>query len=179
MKKTSPAARITVGAMSAAIGVLCMFAASAAPAGKLALLFLASFALWIPLNSEKGLLYAFLVYIVTGAVTFFIVSDKKFFIIYALFFGLFGMGKYIIEKSVKDKFLAFFIKLIVCNLFAGAYIGLTSKILEIDLITLLPALPVYVIIPAAEIAFIAYDFIYTLCAEFFDDKLRKFITPPR
>ena len=179
MKRTSPAARITVGAMSAAIGVLFMFAASAVPAGKLALLFLASLVIWIPLNSEKGLLHAFLVYIATGAITFLIVPDKKFFIIYALFFGIFGMGKYIIEKFIKDKFLVFFVKLIVCNVFAGAYILLTAKLFEIDIITLLPALPLYVLIPLMEIAFVAYDLVYTMCAKFFDDKLRKYITPPR
>jgi len=54
-----------------------------------------------------------------------------------------------------------------------------GKLFSLDIIAQLPNYPLYIIIPAIEIFFIAYELVFTLCVRVFDDRLRNVIITRR
>ena len=179
MKKLSATARLTSCAMTTALGVLFMFAASTLPAGRLGFLFLASLVIWIPLGERNGLLPALLCYLATAAVTFLIVPNKLYFALYAGFFGLYGFIKLGVDTVIGDRIIAFIIKLIIMNAIAAAGVYFGSKIIGQNVFSLIPEYPIFLMILVTEAAFIAYEILYSLLIRLFDEHLRTVIIPRR
>lgn len=179
MKRTSATIKLTLAAMSTSIGVLCLYAASVLSTMRLALLFLSSLVIWIPLNERKGFLYGLLCYIATGMLSFFIVPDKLYPMAYLAFFGLFGFLKLGLDTLISDKFAALVLRIIVCNILVGAIIFLLGHFFEIDIFTMLPELPIWLIVAVIEILLVAYELIFTMCIHAFDRNLRKHIIGKR
>ena len=187
MKKTGD--KVTAGmptlhrclpsAMSTALSVVFLYAASVIPTAKLALCFLTSLMPWIPLRERGGFVYALLSYAATGAICFFLIPNKLYFAAYILFFGCYGMIKLGIDSVIRDKLVAFAAKLILCNGLAALVIFGAGKLFSLDIIAQLPNYPLYIIIPAIEIFFIAYELVFTLCVRVFDDRLRNVIITRR
>ena len=161
--------------MSTALSVVFLYAASVIPTAKLALCFLTSLMPWIPLRERGGFVYALLSYAATGAICFFLIPNKLYFAAYILFFGCYGMIKLGIDSVIRDKLVAFAAKLILCNGLAALVIFGAGKLFSLDIIAQLPNYPLYIIIPAIEIFFIAYELVFTLCVRVFDDRLRNVI----
>lgn len=175
MKKVSSATKLTLAAMSAAISTLLVYAASMLPTGRIGLLFAASLTLWIPLNEKRSVGYAILSYIVCGALSLILSSNKIYSILYLGFFGLYGFIKFGIDKLSRDKLIAFILKLITCNIIGIAGIVIAFKVFDTDLFALIPEFPTWVIIVAIELFFVAYEVIYSLCVNAFDRSLRSFL----
>ena len=175
MRKLSPTTRLTVGAMSTALGVLFLYAASIVPSGKLVLLFLASAVIWIPLNERGGIVSAALCYIATALLSLLLIPNKLYPLVYALFFGPYGFIKLGVDSSVHDRFIAFVLKLIIMNMLAAAVIWLGGLIIKQDLFSLLPDYPLYAVMIALEAAFILFELAYTFCISIIDSRLRSFL----
>ena len=105
MKKISATTKLTLSAMSTALSVVFLYAASVIPTAKLALCFLTSLMPWIPLRERGGFVYALLSYAATGAICFFLIPNKLYFAAYILFFGCYGMIKLGIDSVIRDKLL--------------------------------------------------------------------------
>ncbi len=178
-KRLSPTARLTSAAMTTALGVLFMFAASLVPTGRLALLFLASVVIWIPLNERGGVGMALLCYLATAGVTFLIVSNKLYVCAYLVFFGLYGFMKLGVDVVIPDRIIAFIVKLILMNGLTALGLFFASLILGQNVFSVLPEYPLYIAIPALELAFIAYELLYSLVIKVFDDRLRDVLIPRR
>lgn len=179
-KKISSVTRLTVSAMTTALGVLFMFGASLLPAGKLGLLFLASLVIWIPLNERGGVLSAILCYLATAGVTFLIVPNKLYAGVYLIFFGLYGFLKLGLDSLIPDRIIAFIVRLIVVNGIAVLVVLIGGMILGQSVFAMIPEnydYPLYIAIPALELAFAAYELLYTFCISMFDSHLRDKIIP--
>lgn len=176
MKKLSPTTRLTVGAMTTALGVLFMYASSIVPSGKLVLLFLASLVIWIPLNERGGIVTAALCYLATALLSLLLIPNKLYPLAYALFFGLYGFIKLGVDSAVHDRFIAFILKLILMNALAAALIWLGGLIIKQDVLSLLPDYPIYIVIIAMEAAFILFELAYTFCITEFDKRFRRILT---
>jgi len=131
------------------------------------------------LRERGGFVYALLSYAATGAICFFLIPNKLYFAAYILFFGCYGMIKLGIDSVIRDKLVAFAAKLILCNGLAALVIFGAGKLFSLDIIAQLPNYPLYIIIPAIEIFFIAYELVFTLCVRVFDDRLRNVIITRR
>lgn len=179
MKKLSSVGRLTLGAMATALGALFMYIAYIIPSGKLLFCFLASVALWIPLNERGGVGYAIVCYIATALVSFLLIPNKLYPLAYALFFGLYGFIKLGVDSLVKDRIVAFILKLLLMNALAALIIWLGGLILKQDPFSLLPEYPLYAVIIAIELAFVLYEIVFTFCISFFDERLRDTIISRR
>lgn len=179
MKKISPVTRLTVSAMTTALGVLFTFAASVIPAGRLGFLFLASLVIWIPLNERGGLLPAILCFLATAAITFFMIPNKLYFGLYVLIFGIYGFIKLGVDRLFADRFIAFVVKLIIMNGLAALGLIVASKVLGQNALSMIPEYPLWLMIAAIEVFFIAYELLYSLLIKLFDDRLRDVIIPRR
>lgn len=165
--------------MATALGVLFMYAASLTPVGRLPFCFLASLVIWIPLNERGGFLPALLCWLATAGVTFLIVSNKLYACAYLLFFGAYGFLKLGTDILIPDRFIAFIIKLIIMNSLTVLALWISSLVLQQNVFYMIPEYPLYIMIPVLEIAFIAYELLYTLCIRAFDEHLRSVIIPRR
>lgn len=175
MKKLSQTTRLTIGAMTTALGVLFMYASSIVPSGKLVLLFLASLVIWIPLNERGGIAAAAVCYLATALLSLLLISNKLYPLAYALFFGLYGFIKLGVDCAVHDRFIAFILKLILMNALAAALIWLGGLIIKQDVLSLLPDYPLYAVMIALEAAFILFELAYTFCISIIDTRLRSFL----
>lgn len=179
MRRLDTTTRLTVAAMSSAIGIVCLYAASIVPAIKLALMFLSSLCIWIPLNEPKGFPFALLTYIATGAISLLIIPDKLYSAAYLLFLGCFGMIKYGFDRLIPDRFVSFALKIIACDIISALAFLLTIWILELNIFTMIPEIPLWIIIVALQVAFALYELLYSLCAKVFDVSFRELIVPRR
>lgn len=179
MKKLSAANLLSLAAMSTALGVMALYASSVLPTLKAACLFIAGLVVWIPLNEERGLVYALLTYAATALITFFIIPSKIISGLYLFYFGCYGIIKFYIERRVHDRILAMIFKLIVSNVLIAASVFIAARLFDIDVITMLPYFPEWLIICALEAFFILYDLVYGFFTRFFDSNLRSHIIKRR
>ena len=99
-------------------------------------------------------------------ISFMILANKSQWILYIFTFGIYGLVKYIIEKD-RSIFIEYILKLISANIL----IGITYFILKFFIY-----IPVNIItISIFEIAFIIYDYVYSIFIDYYNDKLRKII----
>lgn len=179
MRSISPSLRLALAAMSTALGVLALYISSILGTSRIALLFLASLMIWIPIKERGGLLYGFLTYIATFALAYLLIPDKLYSGVYAAFFGLYGFIQLGAEKLTKKKVFSFFMKFLCCNLIAGIAFELGCLYLDLDITiaALLSSakLPLYALIIILEAAIIAFTLLYSFCTGVFDKELRKLI----
>ncbi len=179
MKKLSAANLLSLAAMSTALGVMALYASSVLPSMKATCLFVAGLVVWIPLNEGCGLVYALLTYAATALIAFLISASKIIVGLYLFYFGCYGIIKFYMERKVHDKILSMIFKLIISNILIAASVFIAGRLFEIDVITMLPYFPEWLIICALEIFFILYDLVYGFFARFFDNNLRIHIIKRR
>lgn len=158
---------ITIGGILSAIILVLLYSAAILPTNKLALLTIASSItpLALIMSSEKN---AFFVYLCSSILALLIIP-KSIALIYILFFGIYGLVKYYIEK-LKKLPLEIFLKLLFFNLSLGlSYLILKS--LFIYNLGFNLSLKIYYLIPLAEIVFLIFDYSLTIIISFY---LKKF-----
>jgi len=87
---------------------------------------------------------------------------------YVLFFGHYGIFKHFIER-MKEKFLVMIFKYIYFNVCIAAIYFLSYSVM----IEVVPQLPALVLIIAAQVVFLAYDYCYSKISWFYVTTIRK------
>lgn len=166
--------KLSLAAMLAAFTLLFLYIASIVPAGKLAMYFLSSvFISALLVEYESGL--AFLMFVAVSLLSFLILPDRTRVFYYILFFGHYGIGKYYIEK-IKDKVIAFVVKLLYFNAAMALMYILATKVLLAD--TASP-LPLWALIILAQVLFVIYDYLFSLVTQFYYTRIRKWLIRSR
>ena len=169
-KRLTGAYRISFTAMMMALSLLFLYCASLFPTGRLTLFFISS-AFIAPLAFENELGLGIIAYIGTSILGFLILSNKLLVVPYVLLFGHYGIGKYLFEKKLK-KAMAFVAKWLYFNVFLGICLILVKDLLLTEAIS---QLPIWIIIVAAQVAFVIYDFAYSLVLDIYFKKIRKYL----
>ncbi len=103
---------------------------------------------------------------------FLVLPDKTMILPYVFFFAHYGIGKYIIENRQKGG-AAVILKLIYFN----AAMALLYFVAPARLFGLLPFdLPLAAFIVVMEAIFLAYDFLFSAFAHFYDDRVRRYLS---
>lgn len=101
-----------------------------------------------------------------------ILPDKTLLLPYVFFFGHYGIGKYLIEKRRRTS-SGVALKLVYFN----AALALLYFTAPSRLFALLPFdLPLVAFIVIMEAVFLAYDFLFSRAALFYDDRVRRSLT---
>lgn len=170
----SPSNKLSVAAMSVALTVLALFAAAVLPYGTIALCFLASVFIYV-LAAEREYVFCILVYIASGAIAFFISPSKLPAAAYIALLGHFGIFKSFIDTKVEDGLIAVLLSVLYCNVFAALAVWAAYGILSVNILGYLPALPVWLLVAAAEVALTAYHFLYAAAQKIYMTRLRHVI----
>ena len=163
---------LSLTSMMAAFSLLFVYMAGILPTARLSMYAVASL-FTIAMCMEQRTAYALLLFFSVSVLSLLILPNTLLVIPYVLFFGHYGIGKYHIER-IKDKFLSFALKLMYFN------IGLILNYF-IARNLLLANIPdaiknnFWVFLVLAQVAFVAYDFIYSKMAELYDARIRKFL----
>ena len=116
MKKLGLSQKLTLGAMICALTLLCLYAVTILPVGRIALYFLSSVFIYA-LTCERAYLSALTSFMATSALAFLLLPEKTSFYAYVGLLGHYGIFKIVIDSHVSDRFLRFLIKLLYCNIF--------------------------------------------------------------
>lgn len=111
---------------------------------------------------------AILVYIASSILSFMLVPTNIA-IYYTLFFGIYGIFKYFIEKA-KNMPLEILLKLISFNLL----LGITYLVTKTFLSFVYPSISLLILWLAAQVVFLIYDYALTLAISFFLKRINKF-----
>jgi hypothetical protein len=151
-----------------ALTIVILFATSILPISTLSILTVAS--CLIPISIIRtSIKNALLVYIASSILSFFLVPTNIA-IYYTLFFGIYGIIKYFIEKF-KNIFIELIIKLIAFNLLLGIAYLITKSFLGI----IYPESSFWILWIIAQGAFLFYDYALTLAISFFLNRFHKHI----
>lgn len=180
MRKLSPAKIMTLGAMCTALSVLSLYASCVLPTAKLAFYFLSSVFIYMLADEEAyvGALVSFAASLLLG---FVILPDKAYLFPYAALLGHYGIFKTWLSRRTGDKVLQFFLRMLYCNLFAGAGVCAAVFLFSYDIKMFagqLP-LPIWLLVPILEAAFVLFDTLYWVCQKFYDERIKAYLIPRR
>ncbi len=156
---------MATGGVFLALNIIVLFLASYMPGVELTLYAISSFfvAFVIIESSVKG---GLLFYASSLILAFVLVPNKAAVLLFGIFFGIYGIIKYTIEKTGKLPFLfEMTLKILFFNLSFGAGIYFFRELIlgAIDL----PEIGNILIILGAQIFFVGYDYIFTLVIGFY------------
>ena len=157
--------KIAYGGILLSVNIILLLLVNILPINTLFLLGLASLPISI-IIMEWGPKLGVIFYLGSILLSFFVMTNKSQWILYVFTFGIYGLVKYIIEKD-RNIFIEYVLKLISANIL----IGITYFILKFFIY-----IPVNIItISIFEVAFIIYDYVYSIFIDYYNDKLRKII----
>lgn len=160
------AKEITLSAILVALTNIILYLNFLLPISTISILTLAS--LLIPIALIKGSIKsAFLVYIASSIIGFFILPINII-LLYILFFGIYGIVKYYIEKLNK-LYLEIFCKMIFCNISLFISIFVFKSFIAIE-ITKLPLSLLWII---AQPVFLIFDYALTLLISFYIQRIHN------
>lgn len=161
-------ADITRGALITALGVVLVYLCSILPTSRLFILGIAS--CLIPFSVMKiNIKVSLTVYAATSLISIMLIGVRDITLAYILFFGIYGIVKYLIEKIRKLPF-EIFLKLAYYNL-SLLILFLIFKNLFFTSMSL--NLPVYAALIISEFVFLIYDYALTLFIMYADKHFKR------
>lgn len=161
---------ITLSGILLTLVVLALYAESLTPTAKLSLYAFSSLFVSIVII-ESGIKAGWIFYLASSLLTLIIIPDKLGLVPYFVFFGIYGIIKYYIEKLNKLA-IEYILKCIYFSLCLLLALFVVKKLLMEDVIS---NLPWWLIIIGLEVVFLIYDYVYTLFIQYYNHKLRKMI----
>ena len=154
------AKEITLSAVLTALTIIVLYLNLLLPISTLSILTLAS--LLIPIALIRGSMKsAIFVYIASSIIGFFILPINII-ILYILFFGIYGIVKFYIEKINKLP-LEIFIKILFFNLMLFLSFFIFKAFIAIEI----TKLPIWMFLIIAQFAFLVFDYALTLLISFY------------
>ena len=158
---------ITVGGISIALSLVILYLSTIIPINTIAILTIASSI--IPISIIRSdIKTAISVYIITSIISFFFLPIN-YSILYILLFGIYGIIKYFIEK-INKLYIEIILKLLFFNVMLALGYILACSILS-SLINI--KLSIYILIIAAQIMFLIYDYALTIIITFYLERIHK------
>lgn len=165
-KKGFNSRKAALGGILLAMAVITLYLEAVMPVNKLSLYALSSFFVALMIV-ESGVKAGWTFYMASCLLAFIIVPDKIALLPYVLFFGLYGIVKFYIEK-LRKLILEYLLKFVCFNLSLGAAVlfirEYIANIVKIDF-------PWWALVIALEIVFFIYDYVYTLFIQYYNQKL--------
>jgi hypothetical protein len=151
-----------------ALTLAILYSASILPISTLSILTVASCLIPISIirTSIRGAVFA---YIASSVLSFFLVTTNIA-LYYALFFGIYGIIKYFIEK-IRNISIELVLKLVAFNILLMIIYFIGTNLL----VNLNSKFPLYIMWIVAQIIFLIYDYALTLIISFYLNRIHKLV----
>lgn len=160
--------KTALGGILVGLSIITLYAESIMPTAKLSLYALSSFYVAIMIV-EGGIRLGWIFYITSSLLAVIIIPDKIGLIPYFVFFGIYGIIKFYIEKISKS-WLEYALKFIFFNICLGTAIFIIKELLAVDISEYFS---IWIIAVIMQIIFIIYDSIFTLSIEYYIKRFRR------
>jgi hypothetical protein len=161
---------IARGGILTAMGAMLIYLSTISPTSKVYILGVA--ASLIPLSVIiTNLRNSFIVYFATSIISFLMLGFKGSVVAYVIFFGLYGLIKYFVER-LRNIPLEIVLKLLYFNISIGI-IFYVYKLFFTDLLKL--NLPIYLVVIMLQFIFIIFDYALTLFIAYVTNHFSKLI----
>lgn len=148
---------IAKGGLFTAIGVILVYLSTIVPVNKAYLLAIASCI--IPLSViTTSFKNAVVIYFATSLLSLVICGLRNTVVAYIIFFGLYGIVKYYIER-IRKSYIEIILKLVFFNI-TLALLFLSYKLFFPNLLNIY--IPLYILIIGAQIVFLIFDYVLTM-----------------
>ena len=164
------AKKISLSGILAALTVMTLFLATTMPTSRLSLYALSSFFVSI-IIIEFGVKAGWVFYISSLLLALIVVQNKVGLIPYGLFFGVYGVAKFYIEKA-DNIILEYILKIVYFNIFIIVSVLLIK---EFFLDSVRVDFSWWIVILGAEAIFVIYDYVYTRFIQYYNAKLRQIL----
>ncbi len=165
--------KIALSGIMSAIVVLCLLFATIMPTGKLSFYVLSSFFVSV-IIMEYGTKPGWVFFIITNLLAYIMIPNKIRIIPYTVFFGVYGILKYYIERF-NNIVLEYILKYTYFNACLAIAIILLKEIIAKGITINNIKFPLWAVIILLEVIFIIYDYVYTLFIQYYRQKLRRFL----
>ncbi len=177
-RRLPPSKQLTLGAMVTALTILSLYAVAVLPFGSVPLYFLASMFIYV-LACEGAYAAAFVSFLASAALSFFLLPEKSPVLLYVALLGHFGIFRTAMQGRVSSKFLFVLLKLLYCDVFAGAGLYLGLYVWGGLSLSVPEVLPAWAAVVLSQVAFLVYDILYTISAGIYEARFRRAIVPRR
>lgn len=160
--------KLTLSSLIVALNVITLYLSTIVPTNKITLFALSSVFI-LAVVIESGIRYAILTYIATSILALIIIPNKVILIPYIIFFGYYGITKYLIENK-NNLLKEWIIKYGLFNIAMIIIYYITSELfIDVEILNKLLWAKILIL----EIGFFIYDYMYTLLIDYYNRKLRR------
>lgn len=163
----SKSQKIALGGIVTLLSTVSLYISSILPTNRLFFFALSTFFL-AAIIIENNIGFAVLVYFSSSILSFIIIPNKAAVLPYVIFFGYYAIVKSLIER-INILAVELFIKLMLFNLSIYITFNIVSRALLGEIIIKLPAWVVFLLM---QLAFIVYDYAFSLGVYFYRNKIR-------
>ncbi|WP_352418440.1 hypothetical protein [Proteiniborus sp.] len=163
----SKSRKIALGGIVTLLSTVSLYLSSILPTNRLFFFALSTFFLSV-IIIEDNIKFAGLVYLSSSVLSFIIIPNKTVVIPYILFFGYYAIVKSLIER-INKLLIELLIKLMLFNLSTYVTYSIVSKALLGEIII---KLPVWAIFLLMQLAFLIYDYSFSLGIFFYRSRIR-------
>ena len=157
---------ITLGGIMTALSVLVLYSTTILPFNTIALLTIASS--FIPvIIIRSNIKTASFVYVASTLIGLFL-TTPNIIIMYTLFFGIYGLIKYLIEKLNK-----MYLEIILKLLFFNISLILSMIIIKLFLGDVIINLPIWLLFIVGQVIFLVYDYALTMIITIYINKFHS------
>lgn len=158
--------KVTLSGLLLALVVITLFLATVSPVNEMSLYALSSFFVSVVII-ELGIKAGWAFYAASCLLSL-IIPNKVALIPYIVFFGLYGIVKFYIEKLSKLA-LEYILKLIFFNIFVAVTVLYLNQLIPEGF----QRYSMWALILAAELVFVIYDYAYTLFIQYYRHRIRN------
>ena len=164
--------------MVCALTLLFLYAATVLPTMRIACYFLSAIFIYA-LSYEGAYASAILSFLATAALAFFLLPNKNALIPYVTLLGHYGILKRAVDMRIPTRMGRFLTELLYCNLLTALGVFICISVLGVNILSLLPAIPVWALVLIAEAAFLVFELLFTVIARLYEARIRNIILPRR
>lgn len=162
--------RITVSGILLALVVIVLYFESIMPTNRLALYALSSFFVSV-IIIEFGIKSGWLFYAASAIMALIIIPDKIGLTPYMIFFGIYGIIKFYIEKLDKLPY-EYVLKMLFFN---ACMVTAIILVKEIFIESVKINFPWWIVILLFEFVFVIYDYVYSLFIQYYKNRVKKIL----
>ena len=177
-RRLTASKQLTLGAMIAALTVLCLYVTAVLPTGRIAMYFLSSIFVYV-LACEGAYGSALLSYIASVGIAFLLLPNKLPVLAYTLLLGHYGITRTALRSRMNGKLFPMLLMLLYCNFFSGVSLYAAKILFGSIPITFPDWLPSWALIIFVQVGFLLFDVLYGIAALIYEARLRRMIVSHR
>ena len=173
-KKLSLSRRLSLGAMTAALTLLFLYASEVLTGFRFLCAALSGF--FIVILTEEDLFgTAWLCFLTVAILGFLLCPDRMSWFLYVALIGHYGIVRQFFRKYITVPAVRSLFTVLYCNL--GTALGLWAmyKVAGVNVLSMLPDMPVVVLILIVEAVFFLLDVLFESAANLYQKKVRRFL----